>query len=274
MNLTRLGNINPYIIYALMFFGILIPLITPLGFPVVVAQMVKNVYAAVDALQPGDTIVMSFDYSAGGSAEIFPQTRAMAIQALKKNVKIVCIAFSDQGVPFADQIVDIYVSAGKKYGEDIVNLGYLTGAETGIAAFLADFAKAVPKDATGKETASLPLVKATNNANKVQLVGSFGTGKPGPLEWVRQLAQYKVKYAAGVTTSMAPQAYPYVQAGQCVGVLAGMVDAAGYEVLIKDPGPATKGMDAQSMGHLVMIVLVLLGNIAYWAERSQLKKGV
>ncbi|MDP2857115.1 MAG: hypothetical protein Q8P50_03960 [Bacillota bacterium] len=273
MNLTRLGNINPYIIYALMFFGILIPLITPLGFPVAVAQMVKNVYAAVDALQPGDTIVMSFDYSAGGSAEIFPQTRAMALQALKKNVKIVCIAFSDQGVPFADQIVDIYVSAGKKYGEDIVNLGYLTGAETGIAAFLADFAKAVPKDATGKDTLSFPLVKATNNANKVQLVGSFGTGKPGPLEWVRQLAQYKVKYAAGVTTSMAPQAYPYVQAGQCVGVLAGMVDAAGYEVLIKDPGPATKGMDAQSMGHLVMIVLVLLGNIAYWAERGQRGKG-
>jgi hypothetical protein len=272
MNLTRLGNIHPYIVYVLMFFGILIPLITPLGFPAVVAPMVRNVHTAVDSLKAGDTIVMSFDYSAGGSAEIFPQTRAMAIQALKKNVKIVCIAFSDQGVPFADQIVDIYVKAGKKYGEDIVNLGYLTGAETGIAAFLADFAKAAPKDVTGKDTLSFPIVKATNNANKVQLVGSFGTGKPGPLEWVRQLAQYKVKYAAGVTTSMAPQAYPYVQAGQCVGVLAGMVDAAGYEVLIEDPGPATKGMDAQSMGHLVMIALVLLGNIAYWAERGQRKK--
>jgi hypothetical protein len=256
-----------------MFLGILMPLIRPLGFPVVVVQMVKNVHAAVDALKPGDTIVMSFDYSAGGSSEIYPQTRAMALQALKKDVKIICIAFSDQGVPFADQIVDIYLKAGKKYGEDVVNLGYLTGAETGVAAFLADFAKAVPKDTRGQETASYPIIRATNNANRVQLIGSFGTGKPGPLEWVRQLAQYKVKYAAGVTTSMAPQAYPYVQAGQCVGVLAGMVDAAGYEALIKDPGPATKGMDAQSMGHLVMIALVLLGNLAYWAERSQRGKG-
>lgn len=267
--LVRLGRIDPKIIYVAVFLAILTPLIKPIGFPVQVSPVVRNVYDAVEALKPGDIVVMAFDYSVGGAPELWPQSLAMAKHMLKKDVRIICVAFIDQSVMYAQQVVDLYLKAGKQYGKDIVNLGYIPGSETAVAAFLSDFAKTAPKDVTGKDTAEFPIIKEANSASKVKMVAEYATGKPGPPEWVRQLAQYKVPYATGVTTSMAPQAYPYVQAGQAVGVLGGMVAAASYEALMKQPGPATKGMDAQSMGHLVVIALVLLGNIAYWAERRQ-----
>jgi len=32
----------------------------------------------------------------------------------------------------------------------------------------------------------------------------------------------------------------------------------------------SKGMDAQSIAHLLIIILVILGNIGYWLERKKM----
>ena len=58
---------------------------------------------------------------------------------------------------------------------------------------------------------------------------------------------------------------PYLQSGDLVGLLAGMSGAAQYEVLVDRPGLGLGGMDAQSISHLVIIALILIGNIAYVA---------
>jgi hypothetical protein len=44
-----------------------------------------------------------------------------------------------------------------------------------------------------------------------------------------------------------------------------MSGAAQYEVLVDRPGLGLGGMDAQSISHLVIIALILIGNIAYVA---------
>ena len=57
-----------------------------------------------------------------------------------------------------------------------------------------------------------------------------------------------------------------LRAGQIKGMLCGLPGAAEYEILLNRPGKTVKLMDAQSMGHLWIIVLVILGNIAYYAK--------
>jgi len=46
-------------------------------------------------------------------------------------------------------------------------------------------------------------------------------------------------------------------------MLSGLRGAAEYEKLINAPGIATKLMDAQSLAHLLIITLIVLGNVAF-----------
>ena len=68
---------------------------------------------------------------------------------------------------------------------------------------------------------------------------------------------------AAVTAVSVAGCAPYVQSGQIVGVVGGLGGAAEYEKLVDHPGKATAGMGAQSMGHLLILALVILGNIGY-----------
>jgi len=57
------------------------------------------------------------------------------------------------------------------------------------------------------------------------------------------------------------------------GLLAGMKGAAEYEVLVQKNGysraymPAVAAMDSQSLAHIVIMVLVIIGNVAFFATR-------
>ncbi len=61
--------------------------------------------------------------------------------------------------------------------------------------------------------------------------------------------------------------YPYYDSGQIIGFLGGLKGAAEYEVLNGIPGSGVEGMDAQTIAHLFMILLVILGNLGYFLER-------
>jgi hypothetical protein len=48
-----------------------------------------------------------------------------------------------------------------------------------------------------------------------------------------------------------------------------MKGSADYELLVGVPGTATRGMDAQSFGHLLIIAFIALGNVAFFTTRGR-----
>jgi hypothetical protein len=71
---------------------------------------------------------------------------------------------------------------------------------------------------------------------------------------------------------MGPQNIPYLQSGQLVGLLGGgLKSAAEYEIAVKLPGADTAAMDAQSLGHVVIVLFVILGNLLFLAEKQERK---
>ena len=62
---------------------------------------------------------------------------------------------------------------------------------------------------------------------------------------------------------------PFVQAGQVKGMLQGLRGAAEYELLSGSPGVASAGMDAQSLGHLLIIGFIVVGNVAYIMSKRE-----
>ena len=57
------------------------------------------------------------------------------------------------------------------------------------------------------------------------------------------------------------------------GLLGGMKGAAEYELLIDTKGSATKGMDAQSSAHALIVLFVIIGNVFYFMGRRREKQG-
>jgi hypothetical protein len=87
-------------------------------------------------------------------------------------------------------------------------------------------------------------------------------------------AQYGKEVGGGVTAVMAPKMYAYVESKQMTGLLGGMKGAAEYEKQLGILGTATRGMNSQSMVHLLIIFLVLVGNIGYFFSRKNNRKQV
>lgn len=271
--LVKLGNIDRRVVYLLLIVATLYPLINPIGLPFGITNETRAFYAAVEAVQPGETILMAIDYSVSGGPDVHPQAQAVFRHAMAKGLKVVFAAFVTEGTEFANQIIaDGEKMTGKQYGVDFVNLGYLPGSEVAISAFAQDIPTAFPKDVRGTSTTDMPIMQGIQTAADFVLVCEFATGIPGPSEWIKQVGtRYSVPLAIGVVTVMGPQTTPYYQAGQLVGLLSGLKSAAEYEMAMKDPGLATAAMDAQSIDHLVIVLFIVLGNVAYFAGKN--KKG-
>ena len=99
------------------------------------------------------------------------------------------------------------------------------------------------------------------------LLVNISAGYPGTKEWVQQVqARFHIAMVSGCTAVSAPEYYPYLQSGQLQGLLGGMAGAAEYEKTQNEKGTATKGMDAQSMAHVFVALMILLGNAVQWSK--------
>ena len=114
------------------------------------------------------------------------------------------------------------------------------------------------------------LMQEVEDFDDIALVMEVSAGTPGTREWVQQVqSRFCVTLASGVTAVSAPNFYPYIQSGQLVGLLGGLKGAAEYETLVQAPGDATKGMDAQSIVHALIVFFIILGNVVYFASRGR-----
>jgi hypothetical protein len=134
-----------------------------------------------------------------------------------------------------------------------------------------------PTDHYGNPLESLPLMQGIRNFNQIPFAISLSAGDPGALTlWIPYVqSRFGQRLGTGMTAVSAADAYPYLQSGQLTGLLGGMKGAAEYEYLISQAGyteaatPAIQAMDSQSMAHLAIILLIVLGNIGFLLTRKR-----
>lgn len=254
------------VIYAFLFIVVALPLIFPLGLPVPIDQTTRDVYDRIEALEPGDVVVMGCNIGAAIYAECYPQFVSIVEHLLRQEgVKILFVDHGTEGPIFTQKALkdtDAYLR--KEYGVDFVHLGYIAGGEAAIAGICRDIHALLKVDYTGLTLMDLPMMVDIENAGDFTLVLDF-TASADSQFWLNQAyATYGTEIAFGLTAVKVPDAYAYYTAGQIFGIIESLKGAAQYEVLIGKPGMAVKGMDAQSMAHLYYIGLILLCNIMYF----------
>lgn len=270
MDWKKLQNIDRRIIYILLILATVIPMINPIGIPVSVGASAQKFYNFMDAIPAGDKVLFSMDFAASGAPDILPEAKAVMQHLMDKGVKVVSIAFWDNGPMFADQLMKTYEDQGFEYGVDFANLGYIPGGETAIKRFGEDVVGSVSKDFRNNSISSLPIMEGIKDTRDFAAVIDFAAGNPGTEEWIRQVqGTLGINFFVACATVSVPQAMPFVNSGQVTALLGGMRGAAEYETAMGKPGGAVAKMDAQSLGHLLIIAFIAIGNIAFFMDKKQ-----
>jgi len=264
------------ILYVLIFLSVLLPLIFHLNLPVAETEVARGVFDLVDKTPEHSKVIISFDFDPSSKPELQPMAVSIVRHCLQKGHKMIFTALWPMGVQMATDAVETVKEGNPEleYGNQYVNLGYKAGGMVTLQKMGKDLRDVFPVDMSGTSIDSLSIMDGVASLNDVDFIISLSAGVPGIKEWIMVgHDKYGRQVAGGTTAVTAPTILPYVNdQNQLSGLLGGLKAAAEYEKMSGVPGTATRGMDAQSIAHLVIIVFVLIGNVRYHLSQRKGKE--
>ena len=231
-----------------------------------VADETRNMYDYIDSLPVGSVLLISFDHEASSLPEIGPLALALLRHAFQKGHKLIGVALLAEGTGIGYNLMTR--AAGEynlEYGRDYVYLGFKPQYIAAITAMGESIPETFPEDYLGNPYDSLPMLRDIRNYDNVASVISVADGSM-VTHWVEYgAARYKVKIAAFVAAAMVTTYDPYVASEQMHAMVGGLRGAAEYEKLIGVGGSGLRGMLAQTSAHVYIILMIILGNVLYFA---------
>ena len=210
-----------------------------------------------------------------------------------KGVKVYIVSLWPESPIMAEQAISSVRNSNLfsiEDGIDYVMFDYKVGGFVVIKGIADNFRDIYQQDKNGKSINDLPIMEGIYDVTDFDFVFDFSAGVPGNAEWVQYACDPKnVPLSSGCTSIMVTDAIPYVESGQLRGILAGMPGAAEYEKMVYDfmvneqinnnsfinpkgnivKGKAYARMSAQSVAHLLMVLFIVIGNIAYFYSRKE-----
>ncbi len=265
----KMQEVPKPVIYLLLVGVLVIPLVRPLQLPLASSANTQRAYALVDSLSEGAYVFHTVTVLPAVDAELWPQMLTLSRHYMEKGLRVIYWNHSQEGLQYSLRILEEVAPAyGYEYGVDFAVLPFKAGGETAVAS-LKDFRKTFPRDAFGTPIGELPLFDAFLDMGDAAL-WVVNTGGDDVSHFVRHVEpEYGVPIVAAGTAPVLPAITPYLGSGQVKGAVVGTAGAAEYEALTGVLGSATSAMDAQQMGHLFIIFMVILGNAGYLIERSR-----
>jgi len=280
---VKIPGIDRRYLYLLLFFVVSIPLLYPLRLPIPIGEHSKRFYDKVESLSAGDIVIVSFDYGPSTRPENYPQSVASLFHAKERGCKIVVLAYWPSGAPIGEEALRESTVFGSdfpnipEYGTEVVYLGYVPGNEVGMQTFGDNTATAKGIDHYGNDVTSLPLMQECQSAADFAVWIEIASGTPGEQQ-VIQFVQGRhggpsaVPILVGATAVSVPGMMPFYPT-QIYGILNGLAGAGEYEFLLnlKYNYPYAQGpsLDAQSLGHVLILLFIVIGNISYLLTRSK-----
>ena len=266
----KLMNMNRQVVFILVAFSVIIPMLLHIRLPLTVSEPTQKLYDYINALPPGSTIMIAFDYGPSSFAEPEPMAEAVMKHCFDKKVRVIGLTLDAEAVTLADKVMQkVAQEKGVIEGEDYVLLGYRQGATQVILGMGGEIVSVFESDYTGKPVAEIPMMQNITNYDQIDLLLDLAAGASVEFWITYGNAKYGLKVAAGVTGVIVSEMYPYLQTGQLVGLLSGFLGAAEYEKLIDAPGKGIAGINTVSFVHLLIVGLVVLGNIAFFVQRRR-----
>lgn len=295
--LERLATVDRRFIYGICFVMMVTPLLVPFNLPIGISPETLGVFNYLNKLPKGSVVILSLDFGSIQS-ENYPQSRSVFAHALKIGMKVILLGMWQQGATVSSNFlvdetrayaqskgITEILNAMKTYGENYVNLGFVPGASSGVMQLSTSgfYPTLFPKDNYGNDLKDLPFNKNGKplinlQAKDLDLIVCFAAGTPGievyrDYMWATHLVEHLAVGAVGVSVS---GYYPLMNAGILVGIISSTRGAMEYDQiggLIGASGLTMSTMDAQSLEHLWVIALLVIGNVGTIALLRKQRRG-
>ncbi len=265
----RLLHIDRRFIYLVVFAAVLVPLLVGWKLPPGYTNpWTQSLYDYIENLPPGKPVMVAFDFEPATTPELRPMAVAVSRHLMRTNHPLIAMTFMPGGVLLSQSVLEqVAKEEGKQYGVDWVNLGYKPIPQAVLLGMGQNLKRVFAGDWQGTPTASMPALRNVHDYRQLGLIVDItGTGITGA--WIAFAHQrFHAPVAAGVTSVVAMDLYPYLRTKQLEGLINGIAGAAEYEKLINAPDQAVLAMPGVTAVHLLMVLLVLIGNVAYFASR-------
>lgn len=273
----RILNIDRRYIYLFVMLAAIIPFIFRIDLEVKVTPEVHSVYTFIEKLKPGTPILLAADYDPQTQAENKPQAEALLRHMFKKDLKVIIMTLSQDGAPMAEMLsTSIAAEFNKTRGKDYVYLGYKPYFGIIILSIGQDFRISYPADFYDTPLDAIPMMKNIRNYDDLAAVIQIGGGNVTHAWLTNARERYKIPLALAVTAVSGPQYYATLQSGQIFGLIGGLKGAAEYETLLLDEyrrlnvtTRAIQGMNVQNIVHILIILLTIIGNLAFFIKKKQ-----
>jgi hypothetical protein len=272
--LVKLERMDPRIIYTIVFILCIPPIVSPLGFPIPIESEVQLAFDTLDAIPAGGVVLMGAEFTAASWTELGPSWIACIKHLIKKDVKFILmnyfyaesiVSFDSMIYPRIESMLEEY---GYEWGVDWVNMGFLPGGESALAAFASDV-RVLGEDRYGTPIDDLPIWEGIDDLTDFALCLQLDPGSHLP-EYLRQFQETYGLDHITITYGVVKSAYiPYINTGQLKGMMAAIGGGAQIEQLVGEPSVASAGMDAVSTSHIFAAILLIVGNLLFWINRSK-----
>ena len=248
-----------------------VPMLKYIGVPVNITTEVSSVYDRIESLSPGTAIMVPMEFGPSTMAELQPMARAVLRHCFSKNLKVISTALQIEGVILIEQVLrETSAEFDKQYGVDYVFLGYKPYPDIVILNMGENFRNSFPRDYYGNELDSLPMMNGVNNYSNTACIVNINATS-GVDYWINYAnGRYGAELALGVTAVIATDYYAFLHSKQIFGLMGGLKGAAEYERLIGRPRDiANRAMTSVSVAHVFIILFIIIGNVAFFANRRQ-----
>lgn len=282
--IERISNLDRRIIFVLIFFSVALPVILKLTFPEYATKMTQDVFDYIESLPAGSRTLVSLDYDPASEPELGPMTTAIIRHSVIKGHKLAFMTLWPLGQQQTKNLIENFVKVEfpqLQYGVDFVDFGFKAGYQGVITVLVTSFEKLFPTDMSGTPISDIPIMKGITSLKDFDAIINMSAGWPGVKEWVQfGTDPINKKLIAGATAVNTPLFLPYYPK-QLAGMLGGIKGAAEYESLLSkkyekysDPklhvGIVRWG--PQTVAHIVIVALIVLGNIFYFIEKRSKKR--
>ena len=258
----------------------------------------QQLYDEIENLPKDKLVFISVTFASSTLPENGNQMRAVIRHLALKKQPYAIISFEPQGAKNATIIgQDIAIQYNLEYGKDYIDLGYKPRTLAFIFSFLDNINELFKVDAlNNKPLIDYPImknIKGLKDSNIGMLIEFTASASLG--DWV-QFVQPKtnppLKIGYACTNVMSSDGFPLLDSKQICGMLIGLKGASDYEYLVNQKetvvtnlrynprskitnieqtlsASALKLMTTQSNAHLIIIILILIGNIGYFITRKQ-----
>jgi hypothetical protein len=255
-----------YVVFILLWATVLATLVWRPATTLLPTPPTRSLYHAIEAIPREKLTIISASWDVGTRGENGPQTAAIIEHLFRTGHKFAIFGWAAPPGPLLVEMIarDLARKYHKRYGVDWVNWGFKTGGDPMIQGLAKDIPGIIRQDIHRTPVTKLPAMKGIKDHRDVGMVVEI-TGSNTLPSWIQfWQGVYGTNVGYCPTGVMVPDAFPFLDAKQIRGLLKGLAGAAEYENLLRIRGDGSVRMTAQSASHLLIMLLIVVGNIAFF----------